>query len=133
MPSCRMRPALGGMKPAMILSSVDFPQPDGPSRMTSSPCSTSRLISCSTLRTPACPRRGKSFETRSTFSCIFPSHGLRGLLPGHQSALNGGHHRVHGEADQPDDCHAGNDILGLQQEPALLDHLTEPRLRGDQL
>ena len=30
-PSSRMRPAVGSSKPASILSSVDFPQPDAPS------------------------------------------------------------------------------------------------------
>ena len=37
------RAEFGAMKPATTLSSVDFPQPDGPSRQTNSPGATSRL------------------------------------------------------------------------------------------
>src|SRR2546428_400747 len=45
--STSTRPRVGGRKPATMLSSVDFPQPDGPSRHRSSPAWTSRLMSTS--------------------------------------------------------------------------------------
>src|SRR5712672_1783939 len=38
------------MKPDMIRSSVDFPQPDGPSSATNSPPATSRLMSCTATK-----------------------------------------------------------------------------------
>src|SRR5688572_5897474 len=39
-------PALMVSRPAIILSKVDFPQPDGPTRMTNSPSSMSTLTPC---------------------------------------------------------------------------------------
>ena len=38
-----MRPALAGISPAIMRSVVVLPQPEGPSRAISSPCSTERL------------------------------------------------------------------------------------------
>src|SRR5258705_11121463 len=46
----RMRPAVGSTKPAIRLSVVVFPQPDGPRRERNSPSSTARS-SASTART----------------------------------------------------------------------------------
>ena len=40
-PSIQTWPALTSSRPAMALSSVDFPQPDGPSRTMNSPFSIS--------------------------------------------------------------------------------------------
>src|SRR6185295_15826858 len=40
------------MKPDTIRSSVDLPQPEGPSSATSSPPGTSRLISCTATKSP---------------------------------------------------------------------------------
>ncbi len=37
LPSSRISPALGFSRPAMMRSSVDFPQPDGPTKTTNSP------------------------------------------------------------------------------------------------
>ena len=39
-------------RPAIILSKVDLPQPDGPTRMTNSPSSMSTLTPCSTGTAP---------------------------------------------------------------------------------
>ena len=50
-PAISMRPELGGIRPAIIRSTVDLPQPDGPSRETKSPCPTTR----STPRTASVP------------------------------------------------------------------------------
>jgi hypothetical protein len=43
-PSKSTLPPLALSKPARMLRSVDLPQPDGPSRQTSSPCETSRSM-----------------------------------------------------------------------------------------
>jgi hypothetical protein len=40
-----MRPPLGAIKPAIILSSVVFPQPDGPRMEKNCPCSTAKETS----------------------------------------------------------------------------------------
>jgi len=45
-------PAEGATKPATMLSSVDFPQPEGPSRQTNSLAATSRSMSCSATTPP---------------------------------------------------------------------------------
>src|SRR4051794_30041946 len=44
LPFATISPAVGAMKPATALSSVDFPQPDGPRRQTNSPAATSRSM-----------------------------------------------------------------------------------------
>src|SRR5688572_9889248 len=46
-PSTRTVPVVGARKPATMFSSVDLPQPDGPSRQTSSRSATARSISAS--------------------------------------------------------------------------------------
>jgi hypothetical protein len=51
LPAISMRPELGGIKPAIIRSTVDLPQPEGPSRETKSPRPTAR----STPRTASVP------------------------------------------------------------------------------
>jgi hypothetical protein len=50
-PPMRISPSLMSSRPTIIRSSVDFPQPDGPTRMTNSPSAISR----STLFTAAVP------------------------------------------------------------------------------
>jgi len=45
-------PALGGIKPAMICSNVDLPQPEGPRIARNSPGSTSRPMSRSASSSP---------------------------------------------------------------------------------
>src|ERR1700746_3684994 len=42
MPSTLIGPALGAVRPEINLSTVDLPQPDGPSRVTNSPFATVR-------------------------------------------------------------------------------------------
>ena len=53
-PSCATAPAVGASSPATRRSSVDLPQPLGPSRATNSPGRTCRLTSSSTCSAP-CP------------------------------------------------------------------------------
>ena len=66
-PSTSMPPRVGCEKPAMALSSVDFPQPDGPSRQTNSP----RLMvkSMSLRATTSPPGTGKILSTPETTMC----------------------------------------------------------------
>ena len=39
--------------PAMSASSVDFPQPDGPTMLTNSPSATPKVTSCSAATSPS--------------------------------------------------------------------------------
>ena len=49
-PPISIVPALGRSSPATMLSSVDLPQPDGPTSTVNSPLSMSRLIPFNTSR-----------------------------------------------------------------------------------
>ncbi len=51
-PSISSVPPVIGSSPAIILSSVDLPQPDGPTNTTNSPGSISRSTPCTTSRSP---------------------------------------------------------------------------------
>src|SRR5487761_2480153 len=57
-PPMRSSPSVMSSRPAIMLSVVDFPQPDGPTRMTNSPSAMSR----STLSTATVPSANR-FET----------------------------------------------------------------------
>src|SRR4051812_9530511 len=47
-----MLPASGAMKPAIMFSVVDLPHPLGPSRVTNSPCATTRSIASTAVVVP---------------------------------------------------------------------------------
>ncbi len=51
-PSTQMLPPLSSMKPAIMRKVVVLPQPDGPSKVTSSPRSSCRLTSLTTATLP---------------------------------------------------------------------------------
>ena len=51
-PLIAMSPEVISSSPAIMLSSVDLPQPDGPTRTRNSPSSTEMLVSCRTLTAP---------------------------------------------------------------------------------
>ena len=51
-PSISTLPELASSRPAMMRSSVDFPQPDGPTKTTNSPSVTSRSMPFSTSTLP---------------------------------------------------------------------------------
>src|SRR6202035_1875505 len=51
-------PSVGSLKPAMMRNAVDFPQPDGPSSVTNSPCRISRSSPAS-----ACVPLGNALPT----------------------------------------------------------------------
>src|SRR6202021_1689415 len=59
-------PRVGDRKPAIMLSSVVLPHPDGPRRQRNSPSPTSRLMFSSTL--VCLPSRSKIISTFSTCS-----------------------------------------------------------------
>src|SRR5512143_903448 len=64
-----MRPVSGSSKPAIILSSVVLPQPEGPSRVTNSPDPMERLTSSTATRLPK--RRVRLHSSRSAMFQFF--------------------------------------------------------------
>src|SRR5438105_2620304 len=104
------RPSSGCSKPAIIRSVVVLPQPDGPSSVSSSPGSTSRLTSL-TAANALCPARVKRFETCSSRSRAPIAIALAteecpglpeaaGVQPAHREARE-----RDGEIDERDDQH----------------------------
>src|SRR5919201_4797801 len=84
--SSRMLPAESASRPAMQLSAVDLPQPEGPSSAMNSPrrIVTVRPSSAATSRSPCAKRRVTPSSRSSLKSCfrseIGDSHQLLGLL-----------------------------------------------------
>src|SRR5678815_4348543 len=75
-PSIRMVPRSARSKPAITLSKVDLPQPDGPTIATNSPSRTSKLTPSTTARSP------KFLPMPSTtilLADIAPLHGVHPL------------------------------------------------------
>src|SRR5438132_14360036 len=83
-PSTRMRPELMGSSPAMILSSVDLPQPDGPTSTQNSPSS---MVSDNSGMTVVWP---KAFVTLSIESVAM---GLAFHRAGEQAPHEGAQHQ----------------------------------------
>src|SRR6266498_846211 len=124
LPSARISPEVGATNPATALSSVDFPQPEGPRRQTSSPRATSRSMPSSATMSP------NAFVTpRISMACVIPSPvegegspagrgflavlGMTLSLPRLQAAVpaqevvgQARQHRVDGQAQQADRNHA---------------------------
>src|SRR5262245_21134925 len=97
-----MSPEVMSSSPTIIRSSVDLPQPDGPTRMTNSPSSTSMLMS-STARNPS----GYRLTIFFILMAATVGHRLPGRAPG-RSALDGargqtGHDPALEEQHQDDD------------------------------
>ena len=51
-PLMEISPVVTSSRPAIMLSRVDLPQPEGPTRTRNSPSSTAMLVSCRTLTAP---------------------------------------------------------------------------------
>src|SRR5438105_3547548 len=126
LPKASTVPSSGAMKPAMTLSSVDLPQPDGPSRQTNSPGATSRsmfsnarMVCVNCLRTPRICTAG---------SGIFDP-----AVPAQQPIVEPRHAAVDGEADHADGDHAGDDLVGPEVLARFEDSITEAVVDGDHL
>ena len=77
-PSTLIRPAVAGRSPAMMRSSVDLPQPDGPTTATSSPPSTLNVMSRSASTGPESARYVIPTPSRTiNASAARPSSGTR--------------------------------------------------------
>src|SRR3954463_4817936 len=100
-PFTSTRPASGRSKPAMMLSSVDLPHPEGPTIATNSPLATEKLTFSTTGSVALL--RTKPLLTASTtilLSDIAPPHRLELLEEAHQA--------IQHQADQADDDHPGH-------------------------
>src|SRR5437667_5210847 len=91
-PSNRTSPPSGGSRPAMMLKSVDFPQPMNPTTETNSPRSTASVTFSSTQRSARATRN--VFETDDT--------SRNATLCSPQSRLGQPHQAVEREPDQTD-------------------------------
>jgi hypothetical protein len=71
LPSIETVPEVIGSNPAIMRSTVDFPQPEGPSRTTNSRSATAKLTSC-TAGAAAPAYRLQSLSTVMTATCASP-------------------------------------------------------------
>src|SRR5215218_3191248 len=77
LPPMRSSPSVMSSRPAIMFSVVDFPHPDGPTRMTNSPSAMSRLIR-STASAPSGNRLVISSRTMSATAGLLTLHGAGG-------------------------------------------------------
>src|SRR3954471_6168995 len=110
----------------MTLSSVDFPQPDGPSRQTNSPGATSRSMFSSARRSG--PKRLLTPRRRTAGSGMFQP-----VAPAQEPIVEARHPGVDGEAEQADRDHAGHDLVGPEVLAGLEDPVAEPVVDRDHL
>src|SRR5437763_2397680 len=108
-PSVSTRPELGGAKPAIALSRVDLPQPDGPSRHTNWPCGIFKSMSFSATRRR--PSLSNSLPTRS-MTMWSPMSVLQAAVPAQQVIVEPVHAGVDRQPEDADGDHAGDDLVG---------------------
>src|ERR1039457_3762942 len=111
LPPMRSSPSVMSSRPAIMLSVVDFPQPDGPTRMTNSPSAMSRLI-LSTASAPSGKRLVTWSKTMSATVCSLTLDRAR-CQPGDDPALE----EQHEDDDRNGDDHrGGRDGAGRNRE-----------------
>src|SRR2546428_1062883 len=120
-PSTSTRPAVGASSPATIRSSVDLPQPDGPSRQMKSLSATASDVGSNARvggapRTPGNVRLTASMSRRDTRS---------GEGPGEQPLVQRLEEVVGNEADDADDHDPEDDLAGVEQRLAVGDHVAD--------
>src|ERR1043165_614910 len=108
----RISPSVISSSPAIIRSTVDFPQPDGPTSTSSSPCSISRS-------TP--------FTARRVFEYAFATFVSVTRGTGSRSGLDGGAlpeappDEIHGDVE-----HEHHGRRGHEPQQLLLQHVRDP-------
>src|ERR1700674_4127732 len=146
LPSTSTRPLLGGISPETMLSTVDLPQPDGPTMVTIAPSGTSKLKS----RTATTASRSRGRNTMP----ISAKRILAGILAGISAGgcdmfwVSGTGERgfpaqqprldlAHDHAEQPGDHgggdQAGEDTSGVEARGARGDEIAEPVVGGEDL
>src|SRR3954471_20755876 len=118
-------PAVAVSKPAMIRSSVDFPQPEAPIKQTNSPFDIVRLTSrnASTVCSPMLKRLLKPLmaSVGRALRCSAAS-GMMLRAPCEQPVVERNDRAVGQKPGQPDDDHPGDDEIGARQSAAVHDH-----------
>src|SRR5438270_2138267 len=130
-PSSGTRPVVGRSRPATMRSSVDLPQPEGPSRQMKSLSATASDVGSSARvggppRTPGNVRLTSSRTSRDT-----PDGS--GETPGEQPLVQRLEEIVGHEADDADDHDAEDDLAGVEQRLAVGDHVADAAGGADQL
>src|SRR6266581_1632083 len=138
-PSTRTRPAVGCTKPAIIPSSVDLPQPDGPSRQVKLFSASSRFTWLSAVTplskvmdTPSIRILVRAAATTSRGTWFIVS-APRGLAPAEQPRLQQTQQPVEAEADQPDHRCPEQHLRDEKEGPGVVDQVAESAVSGDEL
>src|ERR1700730_14635345 len=125
LPKARISPEVGCVNPAMAFSSVDLPQPDGPSRQTNSPLVTARSIRSRATMLPNLMPTPRIWRAGSGIS--------EPAVPAQEAPVDAGHHGIDGQADHADGDHAGEDLVAPEVLARLEDAVSEPAVDGDHL
>src|SRR5450830_116973 len=123
LPLVMMLPLLGKAKPAMALSKVDLPQPDGPSKQTNWQSGMSRLMSFSA--TTSRSSLLKTLLTPVTMIWDALMSALQSAMPAQHVIVQTAHADVDGQTQQADGNHAGDDLVGPEVFPRFHDAETK--------
>src|SRR5471032_3064312 len=135
-PATAIWPEVAVSSPAIIMSSVDFPQPERPSRQTNSPSSPTKSMPRSASTDSVLP--GKILPTpthsmkRFILGCSFRV-GREALLPAADIGAREPHQLVGQQADRADHDDARHDEIGAEGELGVQDHVAQARLHRDHL
>src|SRR5688572_26694082 len=130
-PSISMLPSSALSKPPHMLSSVDFPQPEGPSMQRNSPDRTSKSMPASTsIQLPFAPgKRLRTFRIR-----ILGSDTLREPPLELIEALELAERCIEHEPDDADHEHGAHDqVVAHPLVARVVDEIAEPVTHGDHL
>src|SRR4051812_36302421 len=109
----------------MMRSSVDFPQPEAPTRQTNSPCAISRLIGDS-ASTSSSPIGKRLVAPRIVSMCEFSPSFMMLRTPLQDAVADHHNNPIGDEAAGTDDDHPGNDQIGARQRAAIHDNRSQP-------
>src|SRR6185295_14310292 len=130
-PLTRTRPVVGWSRPATMRSSVDLPEPEGPSRTRKSWSSTVSDVG-SSARVAGRPRRPANVRLTPSIRRPATEPGSA-ETPGEQPAVQLLEGVVGEEADEADDHDAEDDLAGVEQGLAVGDHVADAAGGADHL
>src|SRR6266481_1674121 len=137
-PSTSTSPLLGRISPETMLSTVDLPQPDGPTMVTIAPSGTSKLKSCSA--TTGSRSRGRKTMPTSARRILAGGGAMSAASGTGERGLPAQHARLdlaHDQAEQPGDDgerdQAGEHAGGVEARGARRDEIAEPVVGGEDL
>src|SRR3569623_110939 len=132
LPSTVILPSVGGENPAMAFSKVDLPQPDGPSRQTTSPSLISRLLSFSAdtvssadthrfwtpstlIWTSSRWRPARVGASMTMTLSLRTASRIDASMPTQKMVVDAGHHGIDAQAEKADREHSGDDLVGPEE------------------